>query len=340
MNIWEFLKSKHFFRQLIIAAALSVAIIWGALKLLDLYTLHGHSIEVPDLEGHTLKEMDSILTSHRLRYVINDSIFDSERTKGSIAWQDPAAGTEVKRNRTIYLTMVAVLPEMTPMPNLIDLSRRQAIALLQTHGLTVGRLEYRPDIARNAVLQQKYNEGAIEPGTLVEKGTAIDLVLGEGLGDHIATVPMVIGMSRDEAIRTLNMSSLNVGDEVYMDETDVNIRVYMQKPDPIEQPRYLQAGSAVDLFYRSADLFDFEEYQEQLLSVPLPFLTGLSPEEVRVVLEGAELELGVETFEEGVTQFNASVYRQDPAYQEGKIVPRGQVIHVWYHPAEEENHER
>ncbi len=339
MGVWEFLKSKHFLRQLIIASAISVAIIWGALKLLDLYTMHGQSITVPVLEGLMLDDVERILSENDLRYVINDSIFDSDRVKGSIAWQDPAPGTEVKKNRTIYLTMVAVLPEMTPMPNLIDLSRRQAIALLETHGLEVGRLEYRPDIARNAVLEQKFNEGAIEPGTAVEKGTAIDLVLGEGLGDHIVTVPMVIGMPRDEAIRTLNLSSLNVGDEVYMDEADVNIRVYMQKPDPLDQPRYLQAGSAVDLFYRSADLFDYEEYLEQLLSVPVPLLTGLTPEEVRMVLEEAGLELGVETFEEGTTQFNAVVYRQEPDYQEGKIVPKDQVIHVWYHPAESDDHD-
>ncbi len=339
MSIWDFVFSRHFLRQLAIAAALGVAIIWGALKLLDIYTLHGHSISVPDLEGYTEQEAGEVLSAKDLRYVINDSVFDDNRPQGSIAWQDPAPGTEVKRNRTIYLTTVAVLPEMVPMPDLTDLSRRQAITILETHGLKVGQLKYQPDIARDAVLKQKYNEGFIEPGTPVEKGTSIDLVLGEGLGENVTIVPLVIGMAREEAISTLNRAALNLGEEVFIDDAEENLKVYLQDPDPLDEAQYLQAGSTVDLFFRSTDDFDFEEYLEQLLSVPIPKLIGMSPEEVAKVLEESELEPGVEAYEEGASYYNARVYRQKPEYHEGMIIPKGQSIDVWYEPAEETENE-
>ncbi len=339
MSIWGFVFSKHFLRQLVIAAALGVAIIWGALKLLDIYTLHGHGISVPDLEGYTREEAGKVLAANDLRYVVNDSIFDDNRPEGSIAWQDPAPGTEVKRNRTIYLTTVAILPEMVPMPDLTDLSRRHAITILETHGLAVGQLKYQPDIARDAVLKQKYNEGFIEPGTPVEKGTAIDLVLGEGLGENVTIVPLVIGMAREEAIRALNRAALNLGEEVFMDDTEENLKVYLQQPDPLDEVQYLQAGSSVDLFFRSTDVFDFEEYLEQLLSVPMPKLIGLTPEEVEKVLEESELEPGVEAYEEGASRDNARVYRQEPEYQEGMIILKGHSIDVWYEPAEETENE-
>ncbi len=335
MTLRQFIFSKLFLKQLIIAASLAIVIIWIALKVLDIYTMHGHSIRVPDLSGHQAEDAKALLLNKSLRYVINDSIFDNTREPGSIAMQDPSPGTEVKRNRTIYLTTVAVLPEMVPMPDLTDLSRRQAMALLETHGLTVGRIEYRPDIARNVVLEQKYKDGVIEAGAPIAKGTAIDLVLGEGLGDNIAIVPLVIGMTPEDAARTLISSSLNVGAEVFMGDTTPNPKVYIQEPDPIDETVYLPAGNMVDLFYRSADDFDFEAYLEKILSVPIPYLRGKTPDEVRILLESRHLVVGMETFEHGATRENAIATRQEPLPREGVSMPRGETVDVWYEPLEE-----
>ncbi len=335
MNFWQFIFSKHFLKQLIIAASLSIVIVWVALKALDIYTLHGHSITVPDLTGHQAEDAKAALLDKSLRYVINDSIFDNTREPGGVAMQDPLPGTEVKRNRTIYLTTVAVLPEMVPMPDLTDLSRRQAVSLLEAHGLTVGRIEYRPDIARNDVLEQKYKDGVIESGAPIAKGTAINLVLGEGLGENIAIVPLIIGMTPEDAARTLISASLNVGEEVFIGDTTPNPKVYLQEPDPIDETVYLQAGSMVDLFYRSADDFDFEAYLEELLSVPIPYLTGKKPDEVRLMLESRHLVVGMETFEHGATRENATAIRQEPVFEEGMIIPRGEAVNVWYEPMEE-----
>ncbi len=331
----DYFLSKHFLRQLLIALAISVTLIWGSLKLLDLYTLHGRSIEVPSLEGLPAEQAFEQLSRLDLRYVINDSIFDNQATPGSIAMHDPAPGRHVKRNRTIYLTKVAVLPEMVPMPNLVDLSRRQAMTLLETHGLKVGRLEYEQDIALNAVLRQQHNNAPIEPGTPVEKGTTIDLVLGEGLGDNTATVPLVIGMKAREAIQALNHASLNVGEQVYLDEDQENARVYLQSPDPLTRPQYLEVGSLVNLTFRSANAFDFDSYLEQLLSVSLPLLAGRTPEEVEDILRASELEVGLETFTDGATRENAVAFRQEPQYQEGQIIAKGQSVDIWYRPMED-----
>jgi len=338
MSVRNYIFSKTLLKQLVLAASLTVAIIWGALKLLDLYTLHGRGIDVPQLEGLQLEEAQDLLLAHNLRYVINDSIFDTNREKGSIAMQNPEAGTEVKRNRTIYLTTIAVLPEMVPMPDLTDLSRRQAMALLETHGLTVGRIEYKPDIARNVVLEQKYQDGIIEAGAPIAVGTRINLVLGEGVGDNIALVPFVIGMEPEEAARTLISASLNVGEETHFDEDEKKeLRVYRQSPDPLNEPVYLQAGSTVDLVYRSADLFDFEAYMEKLLTVPVPNLIGMSPDEVKITLEAMDLVIGDETFKEDIHPDYAIVVRQEPAYDEEERINKGGRVNIWYAPPVEDS---
>lgn len=330
MNFREFVRSRLFIRQLLYALAAAIVIMWVSLKLLDLYTHHGRTIAVPDLEGLFEPDVRQIVRDARLRYVINDSVFDDTGVKGSILSQDPAPGTEVKKGRTIYLTMVAMMPEMVPMPNLIDLSLRQAISILTAYGLRSGQLDYRPDIARNAVLQQKYNQGSIEPGTLVAKGTAIDLVLGEGLGKNMVSVPMLLGKSREEAIRELHAATLNVGNEFFLDEEETGVMVYQQQPDPLLRRQYLQAGSSVDLYYRSPQLFDFETYLEGQLTVPIPMLFGKTPEEARLLLEELGMEVGEEVFEGNVAEAEARVYRQEPEYDQDAMIKKSTPMRIWY----------
>ncbi len=335
MSIISFIKSKTFRNHILLAVAAIIALLWLSLKALDLYTMHGKTITVPDLEGVQTEEAERILQDMNLRAVINDSIFDSEREKGSVATQNPAPGNEVKKNRTIYLTTVAILPEMIAMPDLTDLSLRQALAMLETHGLQAGRLEYVPNIARNAVLQQQFNRGTIEPGTMVEKGTRIDLVLGDGAADTRVYVPLLIGKTRDEAIQLLNSSSLNVGQEVFLDDETEGLRVYRQSPSVNERRERLEMGSTVDLYYRSDSIFDFEEYLTETLSVETPNLMGKSPEEVFQVLRENFLVTGNEVFDNNVSVTQARAYRQDPDPLDQPLIMRGESIDVWYRHKDE-----
>ncbi len=330
MSIISFLKSKTFRNHFILALAAGIALLWFSLKALDVYTRHGHTIEVPDITGMDKEQAQRVLKRLHLRPVINDSIFDTTREKGSVASQNPAPGQEVKRNRAIYLTTVAILPEMVAMPDLTDLSFRQAQALLKTYGLEVGKLEYIPNIARNAVLQQKYRGGSIQPGTLVEKGTPIDLVLGTGEGSNYVNVPLLIGKTREEAIMLINNSSLNVGQEIYLDEVITNARVFRQSPNVMAGPQRLAMGSTVDLIYRSADSFDFSEYTQEVLGIETPDLTGKTPWEVMEILEKNMLIIGEEIFDANATTQNARVYRQSPSRAEKPEILKGTQINVWY----------
>jgi beta-lactam-binding protein with PASTA domain len=216
------------------------------------------------------------------------------------------------------------------MPDLIDLSSRQAISLLETYGLRIGELIYVPDIARNAVLQQKYNKGSIEPGTLIEKGTAIDLVLGSGVASTQVNVPLLIGKTREEATRLILSASLNIGNEVFLDAEDAQARVYRQSPNVLEGPQQVQMGTAVDLYYRSGAAFDFEAYLREVTYLETPVLFGKTPQEARRLIENMGLVIGTETFENRVRPENARVHRQDPDILDKPAIPRGTRINIWY----------
>ncbi len=250
----RFLGSKVFFKNLGIMVVLTILLVWIALKLVDTYTLHGKSITVPDFTGVKMQELSEFVDDKALEFVIVDSIYSTVHAKGSVINQDPKPNTKVKNGRTIYLTVIAMMPEKVTMPDLKDLTLRQAIARLETYGLKVGKLKYVPDMARNNVLKQKHNGEIIKPGTSIEKGKKIDLVLGKGLSFKTTHVPDLYGKTRNEAIRLINAASLNIGLETFENDVDkLEAIVYKQSPKADIDVRL---GAEIDLWYRSIDYFD------------------------------------------------------------------------------------
>ncbi len=259
MSFLGFFKSKIFFKNTIIAILVTIVLIWVILRFLNLYTRHGSYIVVADFKGVPIEQLDKFASDNDLEYIINDSLYDNSLQKGTVAMQDPAPGTKVKKDRKVYLTVVALRPEQVSMPNLVDLTLRQASAMLETYGLKPGALTYVPDIAHNAILKQRYKGQEIKAGVLIEKGSKIDLIIGkgEGEGNSTTTVPDLYGKKQSQVLSLLQAASLNVGNEIFFDGNDtVHARVYKQKPDARNS---VQFGGTVDLWYRSDKKFDFKK---------------------------------------------------------------------------------
>jgi eukaryotic-like serine/threonine-protein kinase len=258
MSFLGFIKSRIFFKNTLIAILVTVVLIWVILRLLNLYTRHGASVTVADFKGIPIEQLDDFASENDMEYIINDSLYVYSLPKGTVAMQDPAPGTKVKKNRKVYLTVVANKPEQVSMPNLVDLTLRQATAMLETYGLRTGAMTYVPDIAHNAILKQKYKGKEIKTGTLIEKGSKIDIVIGkgEGAGSSSTTVPDLFGKKQSQALELLQAASLNVGNEIFLDGNDtVHAHVYKQKPDARNSVPF---GGTVDLWYRSDKKFDFK----------------------------------------------------------------------------------
>jgi len=222
------------------------------------YTRHGQAISVPDFSGLYLEELDQNVDFLRFEFTVIDSVYDPTRERGTILSQDPAPEALVKEGRMIYLTVVAVNPKMVEMPELKDLSLRSATSLLQTYGLEVGKLSYEPDLARNAVLKQIHDGQAIEPGKLIRAGSTIDLVLGLGDQQELLPVPLLLGLTRSEAIAQLHEYSLNIGMEHFEEGDDTaTVRIYRQSPH-YTLKSIVRYGSDVEVWYKSNKNFDFE----------------------------------------------------------------------------------
>lgn len=247
-RFFAFIKSRLFLKHLAISIIGLGIIFWTVFTYLNHYTMHGESITVPDFNGVKIGKLDSFILDKKLHYLIIDSVFDAKKTKGVVVKQDPAKGMQVKEDRTIYLYVTAALPPKIKMPKLQDKSLRQAIATIESYGLKTGNISYVPDECMNCVLQQAIKGHNIEPGTMVEKGSVINLTAGKGLSDEEIPSPDLIGFTRSEAKQALAELSLNEGSAYFEPPvTDsLKARVYKQIPSPLSK---VKIGSSIDLSF-------------------------------------------------------------------------------------------
>lgn len=202
--------------NLAIVLALAVALVLSFFYIyLPATTNHGETITVPDLKGMTYDQIGNFLSSRNLRYEVTDSSFSGDFPPLAVLRQEPRAGSKVKENRKIYVWLNAENPPKVKMPRLIDGSVKNAQMVLESYQLLLGEIQYVPDLAQNAVLEQWYNGKKIAEGTYVPKGSKIDLVVGDGLGNQVLPVPNVLGMEKDEAEILIVGSGLKVGTVIY-----------------------------------------------------------------------------------------------------------------------------
>lgn len=265
MGFFYFLGKRKFYLHVLIAIVLTIVLAWGVLQSLAWYTRHGEVYLVPDFKGKSVQELkqqhyDQYFTLH-----VIDSMYDQKQTPGSIIMQNPLPGSEVKQGRNIYLTIVAKKPEMVDMPNLKNLSLRQALVTLDEKGLPVASLNYVDYFAKNAVIDQLIDSSPIEPNTKIPKGTYITLVVGKGNNPGQIPIPFIIGEKLQAAHYALHMASLNVGKEYFMDGDDTaHARVYKTDPSWLSHS-LMNIGDSITIWYRSDENFDFQSYIKQLM---------------------------------------------------------------------------
>lgn len=264
MNFIQFVTTRTFLKHFAYSVLITAVIVWIVLMLLKMYTRHNQIAVTPNLTGLSMNQVNQLEASKDFQMFVIDSIYDYKKTPGTIISQDPEPGTKVKPGRAIYLSLVSYIPEQVNMPALVDLSLRQAKALMQTYGLKLGTIHIIPDMAENAVLKFSVNGKSIKPGTPVLKGSVVDLIIGSGKGAGQPTLPFLIGKTRNEAIAALTKLGLFVGNESFEGTSDsLNALVYKQIPEYIYGKKIAQ-GTTFSLIYRTDNDLNFEEYIREL----------------------------------------------------------------------------
>jgi eukaryotic-like serine/threonine-protein kinase len=180
MDFLRFLFSKLFLKHLLIAIGITVVLVLVTMQALSWYTKHNDYIIVPDFRSLYYQEVVGNAEYKNYQFLVIDSVFDADKPKGSILTQDPFPGSKVKKNRMVYMTITSVIPEKTTMPDLNDLTLRQAQSMLESSGLKLGKLLYIRSFDEDAVQNQLFEGKPIRAGTVINKGSVITLTVGMG----------------------------------------------------------------------------------------------------------------------------------------------------------------
>jgi beta-lactam-binding protein with PASTA domain len=128
---------------------------------------------------------------------------------------------------------------MISMPQLTDISYRQATNLIESAGLIAGKVEYKPSEFPDLVLEQKVNGRIVREGEIVPKGSVVDLILGAEGARANNKVPTLFGNNLAEARLKIQEAYLNLGTVTYdesfsSEEEKIKGRIWKQSPDPAE----------------------------------------------------------------------------------------------------------
>ncbi|MBT0606556.1 PASTA domain-containing protein [Aequorivita echinoideorum] len=179
MTFFQFLFTKTFLKQVIIAFLAIIVIAFLILWWLRASTNHNERIEVPNLAKMTLDKVAEKLEDMDLRYEILDSAnYNPDFPKFSVIEQIPKAGKFVKEDRKIYLNLNPSGYRKIEVPDVLGRTRRQAEPTLLAMGFEIGKISYRPHISDN-VLELRYKGEKLEPGTPLQKTSVIDLIVGD-----------------------------------------------------------------------------------------------------------------------------------------------------------------
>jgi beta-lactam-binding protein with PASTA domain len=223
---------------------------------LDFITKHGNYEKVPSIVGKNVDEARRVLEAKGFEVEIQDSIYIDTIPKLAVVKQSPEGEEMVKVNRTVYLTINRSQPPLVEMPNLIGFSIRNAVMYLENLGLNIGDTTFRPDIAKNAVLEQIYNGQPIKAGEKIHMGSSISFVLGDGIGDTEITVPDLVGKTYSQVRSYLRGLSINYTPVVDIDVTDTsNAYIYRQNPEVYSEPmpgqkvyNRIKQGQTIDIW--------------------------------------------------------------------------------------------
>ncbi len=245
----KFFKINSWFdvlKHVVLAASIGVlAVLFFFYMYLPSTTNHGESITIPNLIGMPLSELDNFVVDRDLRFEVSDSAYSSDYPAYTVLHQFPKAGSNVKVNRKIFISLNSKNPPTTLMPNLVDKTVQNAELILKSYELKRGRISTKPDAFRN-VLEQRYMNDTIQAGSLIAKGSEIDLVIGDGYGITQFEMPSLLGLPLEEAEIIIKGNSLNIG-IVFNNEEDIPLDFVVIKQSP-QAGKIVRVSSEVNMW--------------------------------------------------------------------------------------------
>ena len=166
-------------------------------------------VAVPSVVGQTVDQATAAIEGAGFELGKVEESFDDKVESGKVISQDPKGDSKQAKGTKINLTVSKGVQEIT-VPDLTGMTSDQAQKALTASGLKYakGAAEYSDTVEKDHVARQD-----IAAGENVAKDTVVTYYLS--LGSEGIEVPNVVGMSRGNAVTTLNNAGLIVDTDNY-----------------------------------------------------------------------------------------------------------------------------
>lgn len=255
LSIFKVFLDKRLYIGIFIIVIVTVAAVYLADRyIMPLYTNYNTGVTVPDVTKLNVEQAKLSLSERGLRVEIIDERMNEAFPPNFVLDQNPPGNSMVKPNRKIYLTVNASEVPTVTVPNIVNLSLRNAEIQLQNFGLQIGNISYASSRFKNSVLSQ-----SVPAGTQARRGTMVNLVVSDGLGMNRVAVPEIVGLRLAEGQRKIRQAGLRVGEFRYQ-------RTFEMEPGRIlrfspAEADSLFEGETLDLVI--SELPDAEEAEER-----------------------------------------------------------------------------
>ena len=167
-------------RNILAAIIIIVLLTFLTLAWLNKYTRHGESTEIPNVKGLTIEKAEPFFEATHLNYQVIDSVFNRDAAPGTIVETIPPIGTKVKEGRIIYVTLNSFSSQLLIVPEVMDYSQRQAIAILKSIGFENIRTKLVPGAYRDLVLGLEAQGVPLIAGERVPINVQLTLLVSSG----------------------------------------------------------------------------------------------------------------------------------------------------------------
>ncbi|MBX2815425.1 MAG: PASTA domain-containing protein [Saprospiraceae bacterium] len=248
---------KHILKHAaLIALALLGFVLLTALWL-RWYTNHGQSIALDNYVDMSITEAMEDAKKRSFTMVVLDSVFMVGQPGGQILNQNPKAGSKVKEDRTIYVTITKGETEQVPVRRLPILYgkdyERKRKELKQAFQIDTKVVDYAFDRgAPNHILEVRYEGQTIidaksrKDQVMVDKGGTLEVVLSKTTGGQL-TMPDLTCKQYDEAAFQLQTLNLVIGESVMGDEIRDKGSSFIWRQEP-SAARGVSMGDTITLF--------------------------------------------------------------------------------------------
>ena len=176
------------------------------------------TVIVPNLVGKDVVSALELLTDLQLNTKVNGSEYSQEFPKNHVTFQEPEAGSEIKKDRDVRI-IISKGAKNILMPNLVTLSEQQARMIMEENGLSRGQLSH----TYNGTVEKDHVMVQVPPaGAMITRGAAVDILASSGPRPIKYIMPDLSGLALDQAVFMIEKANLTVG--------EIRSRFETQKP--------------------------------------------------------------------------------------------------------------